>query len=324
MRWSAVLLAGCLAPLVGCSLYQNAAHNVWNEPRTYQDTQRLKRDIHKEAYAAWEDFCRIHPDRAVCEDMGIGYRDGFADYLENGGMAQPPAFPPKRYQRSRYLTPEGQLLVQDYFAGYDLGLKASVASNKRAALTVQIMLPQPVIDQPLNVRQTPLMPTSEPPPTMAPMPMPMTTEPLPLPKKVEPGSAVPMPNRPLAQAPQSGTPPGVYAAPPAGRVQAAAPVMTLPPGTIVSTPLNVETPDPPRRQAPPSAEPPPVEIPLATMPDQKQVRTEPRQLPMTDVVPAAQTEPADAQPLRTGGSRFQVVRPVAEPPPPVRPVRDPQ
>lgn len=70
-----------------------------------------------------------------------GFIDGFTDYLDRGGSAAPPAVPPKKYQRNKYLNAEGHALIQDWFLGYQYGIDVAIATGQRKFLTVPVLLP---------------------------------------------------------------------------------------------------------------------------------------------------------------------------------------
>jgi hypothetical protein len=79
----------------------------------------------KWAAAAWRDVHAEAPD--LSGDYGAGFREGFAQYLYQGGNGEPPPLPPPHYRKLRYQTPEGYQAITDWFAGYRLG--ANVAHD---------------------------------------------------------------------------------------------------------------------------------------------------------------------------------------------------
>jgi hypothetical protein len=79
----------------------------------------------KWAAAAWRDVHAQAP--GLSADYGAGFREGFAQYLYQGGNGEPPLLPPPHYRKLRYQTPEGYQAIADWFAGYRHG--AAVAHD---------------------------------------------------------------------------------------------------------------------------------------------------------------------------------------------------
>jgi hypothetical protein len=161
MRFKAVLCCAGLAPLAGCNMAYYASYNLVNDSVTQLDEHKLSKRLRAEARAAWREVCRQYPGRTFSDEFTDGFQEGYADYLENGRVAQPPAVPPVRYRRSRYLTPEGHALIKDYFAGFKYGADVAVATGRREFLTVPILLPDPRPEMPLNL-QIPVPPEAGP------------------------------------------------------------------------------------------------------------------------------------------------------------------
>jgi len=155
MHWKALLLALSVAPLSGCLLARNTARNVLNEPAELHDNRKLCRELRRDAEAAWARVRMREPQRAYTADFADGFLDGYVDYLDAGGTAQPPAVPPIRYRRSRYMSVEGHALIRDYYCGFRSGAEAAVASGRRDLITVPILLPEPPADPPVQARQIP-------------------------------------------------------------------------------------------------------------------------------------------------------------------------
>jgi hypothetical protein len=99
------LLAVALCLCAGCSIYSNAAHNLFREPCDYLQGRILSHALRKQAQDAWRAFAAEHPEWCHGDDFEAGFVDGFADYLDNGGKGAPPAIPPKRYRKNKYLNP---------------------------------------------------------------------------------------------------------------------------------------------------------------------------------------------------------------------------
>src|SRR5207237_1248141 len=98
----------------------------------------------------------------------VGFKEGFAEFLYQGGDGEPPPLPPQKYRSIRYQTPEGYQAVEAWFAGYRHGAAEARKSGQRELVTgpSALRVPSPPLDPPREV---------------APVP----GEPLPPPRKVE-------------------------------------------------------------------------------------------------------------------------------------------
>ena len=227
MHWKALLLAGCLPPLSGCLLAEHTSRNLFNEPTELLDNKKIAHRLRQEARTVWGQVCHQYPARTFSADFVEGFTSGYVDYLESGGTAQPPAVPPIRYRRSRYMSVEGHARIQDYFCGFKYGCEVAAASGQRDLITVPILLPEPPVEAPVQARQIP---------TEAVRPMPKAGDPLPKPKTVDLGTGLPLLDRPLAAQP----------APP---YQTDAPTVTIP---VIGAP-EAKPAGPPKFSAPPES-----------------------------------------------------------------------
>ena len=198
MHWKALLLAGCLPPLSGCLLAEHTSRNLFNEPTELLDNKKIAHRLRQEARTVWGQVCHQYPARTFSTDFVEGFTSGYVDYLESGGTAQPPAVPPIRYRRSRYMSVEGHAQIQDYFCGFKYGCDVAAASGKRDLITVPILLPEPPADTPVQARRVDGEPAKV---------LPRAAEPLPAPKPVDGGIGLPLLDRPLATNPTSIVPP---------------------------------------------------------------------------------------------------------------------
>lgn len=197
MRWTAIAIAGGMIPLAGCQLTHMAAHNLLNEPIQYLDEKKVTDRLRDDAEAVLREWEQQNGG-PVSDDFEDGFVDGYADYLERGGNAVPPAVPPLKYRRGRFLNPDGHARIHDYFAGFQAGADTAAQSGRRQFLTVPILVPDPQpIVQP-NARQIPselCAPNCGPQPTLP-------GETLPPPRALNPvTTGLPAPSRPLASPP---------------------------------------------------------------------------------------------------------------------------
>lgn len=152
MRWRVLLLVGGLAPLAGCHLAETAVHNAMNEPAMYLDEKHVTHECRAEGQRVAREM-RVR--QAMSEDYEDGFVDGYADALERGGEPLPPAVPPTKYRRGRFLNADGHARIHNYFAGFQHGASCAASSGKRQFLTVPIMLPDHPAEQQPTVQQVP-------------------------------------------------------------------------------------------------------------------------------------------------------------------------
>ena len=249
MRWKAVVCIGWLAPLTGCNIAYYAGHNLLNEPATRWDEHKLDKRLHAEAKSAWRDVCRQYPARTFTPEFADGFQEGYVDYLDNGGSPRPPAVPPPRYRRARYLTPEGNARARDYLIGFKYGADVATATGRREFLTVPVALSEPQPDPPLAITHIPA-----PPETSADPPGAVVIPPLP----------PPTPAQPMPSKPDEGKGPGPTSALPAGRPIATRPVPSVPIAIMLEP--GVELPEALPPVAAPPAPLPPAGKPVAPSP----------------------------------------------------------
>lgn len=176
MRWTALFFAASFAPVTGCLMAEHTARNIFNEPTELIDNKRITKQLHRDSREVWKQVGSQYPGRTYSADFVEGFLAGYVDYLESGGTAAPPAVPPIRYRRSRFMNSEGHARIQDYFCGFKYGCDVAVVSGKRELITVPILLPEPPAETPVQARQVSMN-----------KPGPRVAEPLPFPEPVESG-----------------------------------------------------------------------------------------------------------------------------------------
>src|SRR4051812_48274557 len=141
MRWKRVACLGCLAPVCGgCLPALHGARDSVAEKLVAPAESAIGHRIHSRARQAWRAVRDQYPRKLFTAEFRDGFLDGYADYLDRGGDAQPPAVPPARYTTNqKYFTPEGHALIRDYFLGFQYGTEVAVATGQRQFLTVPVL-----------------------------------------------------------------------------------------------------------------------------------------------------------------------------------------
>src|SRR5262249_20791963 len=93
---------------------------------------------------------------AYSSDYADGFKEGFAEYLYQGGNGEPPVMAPPRYRRIGYQTAEGHRAVEDWFAGYRHGASEAGARGWRQWIVGPSSL-QPPADGPFDEHAYPLV-----------------------------------------------------------------------------------------------------------------------------------------------------------------------
>jgi hypothetical protein len=78
----------------------------------------------KWAEEAWKQ-CQANATTTLSDDYAAGFKEGFAQFLYEGGNGEPPPLPPRQYRKLRYQSPEGYQAIEDWFAGYRQGSAAA-------------------------------------------------------------------------------------------------------------------------------------------------------------------------------------------------------
>ncbi len=125
----------------GCNQIYYGARNTINEPIQLFNNLELTHQTKKYAKHAWKDFAKEHPEWASSQGFHDGFIDGYAGFLDRGGTGEPPAVPPPKYRRNRYLNPAGYEAIEQYFSGYTVGAQMGKASGIRETLVVPVLIP---------------------------------------------------------------------------------------------------------------------------------------------------------------------------------------
>jgi hypothetical protein len=121
-------MAACLLLASGCSVCQQARRTMLDEPAQYsskKDREQTLTTYRMWAEAVWrQEQVACSPSSASTE-YGLGFRDGFVDYVYAGGTGEPPPVPPRMFWNVAWRTPEGHAAANEWFAGYRHGARVA-------------------------------------------------------------------------------------------------------------------------------------------------------------------------------------------------------
>ncbi len=241
---AALCVAGASLLHAGCALVATSVDTVVTSTcRRCNDHFERKRN-REWAEAAWATHCGANPAAPYSEAFGDGFKEGFADYLYQGGDGEPPPLPPEQYRKPRYQTPQGYQAIEQWFVGYREGAGAAKASGSRDWIT-----------GPSSLRATGIAPA----PTVvseftSPHPEALPTYPTPVPLPVPPQEEAPPSNEVAPPEAQRNAPPPSAASVPTGasaehhgieRTEAPAPATPAPPpnhSVFIESPAPVAAP----------------------------------------------------------------------------------
>lgn len=143
MRRNGVLIALALAAgSAGCSSFLEAtARNLTELPVQSCDEIKLARRNRRRAEDAWAQVRESFSEQCWTPDYVAGFKDGYADYLDNGGNGEPPATPPFRYRLRPYQTPDGLRAIDEWYAGFRHGSSLALASGYRETVVIPLSSP---------------------------------------------------------------------------------------------------------------------------------------------------------------------------------------
>lgn len=140
-RWAIGIL--CLPCIVfsGCStICELARRTTIIEPSIFywKDDKRRSLSVYSSwADAAWAEEMPSCPEAGGRPDYGLGFRDGFVDYVYAGGTGEPPPVPPRYLWNVENRSPEGRQRSEDWFAGYRHGARVARNGGYRSLATLQ-------------------------------------------------------------------------------------------------------------------------------------------------------------------------------------------
>jgi hypothetical protein len=190
-------ILGICALVAGCSPIASGVRTMILEPLEYctnGDAICSRVRYRRLAEAAWDEIAKANPELGRKSDYAVGFKDGYADYLFEGGAAAPPPLPPRHYWKEKYRTPQGQEAIADWFAGYQSGAAAAQGSGLRDVIVIPTWGPpmtMPPDSGPLPAGKAPepepseALPSPRPISSLAPTPVPAEARPGPTPVPAE-------------------------------------------------------------------------------------------------------------------------------------------
>jgi hypothetical protein len=185
----------------GCLIHQATEVVVSRTFGCLEETKERKQ-YRKLAEEVWNEV-GVNPDAGpFSSDHAEGFKDGFADYLFDGGCGEPPLLPPHRYRKLRYRTPEGYRAAEEWFEGFRHGAAAAQEGGYRRYVLGPTSLSSgfgfPTLSTAPTLPPVPMMPpgltmppTDESPPARVPIRVKSRDEPADLPMPRPLGLAIP-------------------------------------------------------------------------------------------------------------------------------------
>lgn len=194
MRWAAVVLLGCLAPLTGCRVVRTAVPSGTPMATESISGQEASHHYKQEARHAWQEVGRQYPNRAFTASFADGFKEGFTNRRWNGTSSTTPAAPPAWY-RAHAQTPESRAAGFDYLSGFQYGsdvahsmghtASAAEAKESTTAGSAKIFSMSQTLPSMVPAKPRAIAADVGPPKTVA-LSSPHRPEPLPLPRAPEP------------------------------------------------------------------------------------------------------------------------------------------
>jgi hypothetical protein len=97
---------------------------------------RIRAEARNAAEKAWQE---IDGGQTYCKDYQLGFKEGFADYLQYGGNGEPPSIPPRQYWKKDSIA--GRQLGMEWSAGFRTGAAAAKRTGLRDLIVVPLTGP---------------------------------------------------------------------------------------------------------------------------------------------------------------------------------------
>jgi hypothetical protein len=141
MTWNRLIVVVGIVPLCGCTLIARSVYNINYDKEMRADLAEKSAEHRKLAQQAWLEYWSTCNELTPDAGMAEGFVDGFADYLDAGGSAEPPAVPPNQFRFGAGTSPAGRLTASRYAEGFTAGAHAARASGLRETSLVPVFLP---------------------------------------------------------------------------------------------------------------------------------------------------------------------------------------
>jgi hypothetical protein len=135
-HWPTLGLLGFCLLSSGCQLAWDITTNIAFETCMFTDHIHSSVYYYRLACDAWAKYRSAHPDLANQQDFAKGFKHGYAEFLEDGGIPGTPPLPPQRYWKKCYQSPEGRNATALWSAGFKEGSLAAKASGYRNFVVV--------------------------------------------------------------------------------------------------------------------------------------------------------------------------------------------
>lgn len=156
------LLACLIVASCGCVSTHDAMKVMIFQPRKFHEYKQSQILAEKSIQFAETAWLEMYGGRATSPDFQRGFIEGYADFIQFGGNGNPPALPPRDYWQEEYQNPQGQVAINEWFAGFREGAHAARASGLRSQVTIPVsgLAPQHVSQAEVHFGQT-IMPDQQ-------------------------------------------------------------------------------------------------------------------------------------------------------------------
>jgi len=141
MRGMLILVVFSLPFGSGCMLFKLALYNIANEPGLTVSNGGLHHRAVKLAEEAYAEYCVMHGGHHEESPFQVGFIQGYADYLDNGGNGAPPTLPPANMRRKRDQDPDGHAAIEEFYLGFSAGAAQAKASGLRQYFLIPLSTP---------------------------------------------------------------------------------------------------------------------------------------------------------------------------------------
>lgn len=144
------LSAGCATPCYtnnvtgGWIYYSISFKNIGSIPIRLAEEISLSVKGRTLATKAWEGVCKCVPKGHYSKDYAVGFKSGFADYIESGGDIRPSVSPHMLHHTLGRISSQSSSNIDDWQSGFLHGVQVAKSTGLREKLLI------PVYDIPSN------------------------------------------------------------------------------------------------------------------------------------------------------------------------------